>query len=57
MLQEVTCNAGHFFADFCKKWAISAMDIVFRLKGAILQLKTASAYASCKSKQKIIGGR
>ena len=24
-----------------KKWAISAMDIVFRLKGAILQLKTA----------------
>ena len=39
--KEVTCNAGHFFAEFCNIWAISAMDIVFRLKGAILQLKTA----------------
>ena len=29
------------FAEFCKIWTISAMDIVFRLKGAILQLKTA----------------
>ena len=28
--------ASHFFADFCKIWAISAMDIVFRLKDAIL---------------------
>jgi len=30
-----------FFDDFCKKWAISVMDIDFRLKDAILQLKTA----------------
>jgi len=29
------------FAEFCKIWANSAMDIVFRLKDAILQLKTA----------------
>ena len=40
-LKKVACNAGHFFADFCKIWAVSAMDIVFRLKDAILQLKTA----------------
>ena len=31
----------YLFADFCKIWAISAMDIVFRLKGAILQVKIA----------------
>ena len=31
----------YLFAYFCKIWGISAMDIVFRLKGAILQLKTA----------------
>jgi len=29
------------FADFCKIWAISVMDIDFGLKDAILQLKTA----------------
>ena len=28
-----------FFDDFCKKWAISVMDIDFRLKDAILQLE------------------
>jgi len=40
-LQEVICRMQvTFFAYFCKKWAISAMDIVFRLKDAILQLKT-----------------
>ena len=27
-----------FFDDFCKKWAISVIDIDFRLKDAILQL-------------------
>ena len=26
--------ASHFFADFCKIWVISAMDIDFRLKDA-----------------------
>ena len=31
----------YLFAEFCKIWAVSEMDIVFRLKGAILQSKTA----------------
>ena len=42
ILQEVICRLQvTSFAYFCKIWGISAMDIVFRLKGAILQLKTA----------------
>ena len=42
ILQEVICRMQvTFFDDFCKKWAISVMDIDFRLKDAILQLKTA----------------
>ena len=36
-LQEVICRMQvTFFDDFCKKWAISVMDIDFRLKDAIL---------------------
>ena len=41
ILQEVICRLQvTFFADFRKIWANSARDIVFRLKDAILQLKT-----------------
>ena len=39
--KEVTCNAGHFFAEFCNIWAISEIGIDIILKDAILQSKTA----------------
>ena len=37
--KEVTCNAGHFFAYFCKIRPISAIGIDIILKDAILQLE------------------